>query len=96
MMSFSNVSTNIKIVVTTYFEHSNEATKILVNTPIWALGLDFIHGVKNFETLEFIKNSNKVLIAGVIDGRNIWKSNFEDKLNLLKQNLKCTFQKIIL
>mgnify|MGYP003585498182 FL=1 len=81
----SNVSKNIKIVVTTYFEHSNEATKILVNTPIWALGLDFIHGVKNFETLEFIKNSNKVLIAGVIDGRNIWKSNFEDKLNLLNK-----------
>ncbi|MGJ0329663.1 5-methyltetrahydropteroyltriglutamate--homocysteine S-methyltransferase [Aliarcobacter cryaerophilus] len=81
----SNVSKNIKIVVTTYFEHSNEATKILVNTPIWALGLDFIYGVKNFETLEFIKNSNKVLIAGVIDGRNIWKSNFEDKLNLLNK-----------
>ncbi|MCT7445188.1 5-methyltetrahydropteroyltriglutamate--homocysteine S-methyltransferase [Aliarcobacter cryaerophilus] len=81
----SSVSKNIKIVVTTYFEHSNEATKILVNTPIWALGLDFIHGVKNFETLEFIKNSNKVLIAGVIDGRNIWKSNFEDKLNLLNK-----------
>ena len=81
----SNVSTNIKIVVTTYFEHSNEATKILVNTPIWALGLDFIHGVKNLESLEFIKNSNKVLIAGVIDARNIWKSNFEDKLNLLNK-----------
>ena len=81
----SNVSTNIKIVVTTYFEHSNEATKILVNTPIWALGLDFIHGVKNCDILEFIKNSNKVLIAGVIDGRNIWKSNFEDKLNLLNK-----------
>ncbi|PRM88774.1 5-methyltetrahydropteroyltriglutamate--homocysteine S-methyltransferase [Aliarcobacter cryaerophilus] len=81
----SNVSKNIKIVVTTYFEHSNEATKILVNTPIWALGLDFIHGNKNLESLELIKNSNKVLIAGVIDGRNIWKSNFEDKINLLNK-----------
>ena len=79
----ANVSPNIKIVVTTYFEHSNEATKILVNTPIWALGLDFIHGNKNFEALEFIKNSNKVLIAGVIDGRNVWKSNFEEKIKLL-------------
>ena len=81
----SSVSSNIKIVVTTYFEHSNEATKILVNTPIWALGLDFIHGNKNLESLELIKNSNKVLIAGVIDGRNIWKSNFEDKINLLNK-----------
>ncbi|MDN5050248.1 5-methyltetrahydropteroyltriglutamate--homocysteine S-methyltransferase [Aliarcobacter butzleri] len=83
--ALAEVSKNIKIVVTTYFEHSNEATKILVNTPIWALGLDFIHGNKNFEALEFIKNSNKVLIAGVIDGRNIWKSNFEDKVALLNK-----------
>ncbi|MDN5064454.1 5-methyltetrahydropteroyltriglutamate--homocysteine S-methyltransferase [Aliarcobacter butzleri] len=83
--ALANVAPNIKIVVTTYFEHSNEATKILVNTPIWALGLDFIHGNKNLEALEFIKNSNKVLIAGVIDGRNIWKSNFEDKVALLNK-----------
>jgi len=86
--TLANVSPNIQIIVTTYFEHSNEATKILVNTPIWALGLDFIHGTKNLEALEFIKNSNKVLIAGVIDGRNIWKSNFEDKLNLLEKIAK--------
>ncbi|WP_152054690.1 5-methyltetrahydropteroyltriglutamate--homocysteine S-methyltransferase [Aliarcobacter butzleri] len=83
--ALAEVSKNIKIVVTTYFEHSNEATKILVNTPIWALGLDFIHGNKNLEALKFIKNSNKVLIAGVIDGRNIWKSNFEDKVALLNK-----------
>jgi len=86
--TLANVSPNIQIIVTTYFEHSNEATKILVNTPIWALGLDFIHGTKNLEALEFIKNSNKVLIAGIIDGRNIWKSNFEDKLNLLEKIAK--------
>ncbi|MCG3711310.1 5-methyltetrahydropteroyltriglutamate--homocysteine S-methyltransferase [Aliarcobacter butzleri] len=83
--ALAEVSKNIKIVVTTYFEHSNEATKILVNTPIWALGLDFIHGNKNLEALELIKNSNKVLIAGIIDGRNIWKSNFEDKVALLNK-----------
>ncbi len=83
--SLTSVASNIKIVVTTYFEHSNEATKILVNTPIWALGLDFIHGVKNLEALEFIKDSNKVLVAGVIDGRNVWKSNFEDKQKLLNK-----------
>ena len=83
--ALASVTPNIKIVVTTYFEHSNEATKILVNTPIWALGLDFIYGNKNFEAIELIKNSNKVLIAGVIDGRNIWKSNFQDKIQLLNK-----------
>ena len=86
--ALANTASNIKIVVTTYFEHSNEATKILVNTPIWALGLDFIYGAKNFESLEYIKNSNKILIAGIIDGKNIWKSNFKDKLNLLDEITK--------
>ncbi|OCL88670.1 5-methyltetrahydropteroyltriglutamate--homocysteine methyltransferase [Aliarcobacter thereius] len=80
----ANVSSNIKIVVSTYFEHSNEASKILVNTPIWALALDFVYGEKNKEVLDLIANSNKVLIAGVIDGRNIWKSNFEKKVTLLE------------
>jgi 5-methyltetrahydropteroyltriglutamate--homocysteine methyltransferase len=81
----SNTATNIKIVVASYFEHSNEATKILVNTPIWALALDFIYGEKNLETLELINNSNKTLIAGVIDGRNIWKSDFKKKIDLLEK-----------
>ena len=83
--ALSQVASNIKIVVTTYFEHSNEASKILVNTPIWALGLDFIYGRRNLEILEEIKKSNKVLIAGVIDGRNIWKSDFENILELLNE-----------
>ena len=79
----SKVSSNIKLVVSTYFEHSKEATKILVNTPIWALSLDFIHGSENLESLDYIKNSNKILIAGIIDGRNVWKNDFKEKLELL-------------
>ena len=69
------VSKSIKIIVTTYFEHSTEATKVLVHTPIWGIGLDFLHGKKNKESLAAIEDSGKKLIAGVIDGRNIWKND---------------------
>jgi len=79
----ANVASNIKIAVVTYFENSCEATKILVNTPIWALGLDFLYGVENFDSLELIANSNKTLIAGVVDSRNIWKNNIEKTIDLL-------------
>ncbi len=81
----ANVSNNIDIIVTTYFEHSNEATKILVNTPIYALGLDFLYGVKNFEVLDDISKSGKKLVAGVVDGRNIWKNNIQNSLKLLSK-----------
>jgi len=90
------ISTNIKIAIVTYFEHSNEATKILVNTPVWALGVDFVHGEKNFESLTDIAASNKVLIAGVVDGRNIWKNNIKATVSLLEKIAKSVKKENIL
>ncbi len=81
----AKVSDKIKIVVTTYFEHSNEATKVLVHTPIWAIGLDFLYGDENIKSLEIIEKSDKKLIAGVVDGRNIWKNNLVKSLELLEE-----------
>lgn len=78
-------SKKIKIIVTTYFEHSNEATQIFVNTPIWGVGLDFLYGVENIQVLPFINYSEKVLIAGVVDGRNIWKNDISKSLELLEK-----------
>ncbi len=77
------VSKNIKIIVTSYFEHSCEATKVLVHTPVWGLGLDFLYGEKNKESLAMIAQSGKKLIAGVIDGRNIWKNDIQSSASLL-------------
>jgi 5-methyltetrahydropteroyltriglutamate--homocysteine methyltransferase len=81
----STVSSKIDILVTTYFEHSNEATKILLHTPIWGIGLDFLYGEENFEVLELIAKSNKMLVAGVVDGRNIWKNNILKTVKLLEK-----------
>ena len=90
------ISSNIKLAVLTYFEHANEATKILLNTHVWALGLDFVHGSKNLEMLEEIAASNKVLIAGVIDGRNIWKNDVDATLLLLEKIAKSVKKENIL
>ena len=79
----SIITNNMKIIVTTYFEHSNEATKVLVNTPIWGIGLDFLYGKENIESLELISKSNKKLMVGLVDGRNIWKNNIQNSLELL-------------
>ena len=75
----------IKAIVTTYFEESTEATKILVESNIEGLGLDFLYGVKNLDSnvLKMIADSSKKLYAGLIDGRNIWIANIDDKLAIL-------------
>ncbi|RUM72086.1 MAG: 5-methyltetrahydropteroyltriglutamate--homocysteine S-methyltransferase [Sulfurovum sp.] len=86
--ALSAVSDNLHIIVTSYFEHSNEATKVLVHTPVWGIGLDFLYGEKNFESLESIANSGKKLIAGVVDGRNIWKNDITKTVKLLENITK--------
>ena len=80
----TNVSKNIDIAVTTYFEHSCEATKILLHTSIKYIGLDLLYGEKNLDSLNLIAQSDKTLIAGVVDGRNIWKNNIHKTLQLLE------------
>ncbi len=81
--TLAGVSERVKIVVATYFEHSNEATAILVHTPVYGLALDFVHGPRNVEALHLIGQSGKKLVAGIVDGRNIWLNDIEKSLSLL-------------
>jgi 5-methyltetrahydropteroyltriglutamate--homocysteine methyltransferase len=77
------VSGRIKIIVTSYFEHAVEAVKLLGGTPIWAIGLDFLYGRQNFAGLEYAASKN--IIAGVVDGRNIWRNDISASLELLNR-----------
>nr|WP_306558719.1 5-methyltetrahydropteroyltriglutamate--homocysteine S-methyltransferase [Campylobacter sp. CS_ED1] len=80
------VANNIKIVFMTYFEHATEALKEVVKTDIWAVGLDFVYAsAQNIKSqLEILKDAKTTLFAGVIDGRNIWKSDIDKKLEFLE------------
>ncbi|CZE48588.1 5-methyltetrahydropteroyltriglutamate--homocysteine S-methyltransferase [Campylobacter geochelonis] len=78
----TSAASNIKIIFMTYFEHATEAVKEVVKTKIWGVGLDFVHASCQQEALEVLKNSDKVLFAGLIDGRNVWKANLDKKLEI--------------
>jgi len=80
-----SVSPQLKLIVTTYFNHSSEATNVLVHTPIYGLGLDFVHGKKNLESLDAIAVCGKQLFAGVVDGRNVWRNDIEKTTQLLER-----------
>ncbi len=73
----------IKIAVVTYFNSANEATKVLANTPVWAIGLDLIYGELDEGATQAVAQSGKVLIAGIVDGRNIWINDIDESLKKL-------------
>lgn len=81
--TLGSVSKNLKIAVITYFDRANEAVVVLGNCPIWAIGLDFVYGEENLEALLHV--NDKMLIAGVIDGRNVWKNNASKTYDLLEK-----------
>lgn len=71
---------NVKIIFMTYFEHATEAIEVALNTPIFGVGIDFVHNsICQKQLLEKIGKSDKVLFAGLIDGRNIWVTNIDEK-----------------
>ena len=80
---FSKIS-NLKIIFMTYFENAIKAVNELVYTKVWAIGLDFTND-KNFKALEILSKSDKVLFAGIINGRNVWRANLDDKLKIIKK-----------
>lgn len=79
---YDNFSKKVKTIVTTFFEHSVEFTEILLKTGIYGIGLDFVYGEKNIDSIDLIAKSDKILYIGMIDGRNIWRSDLEKKLEL--------------
>lgn len=80
--SLASVADNVKIIFMTYFEHANEAVAQVVKSKIWAIGLDFVHVACQEEALKLLSNSDKVLFAGLIDGRNVWVSNLDAKAEI--------------
>ncbi|MBC6153420.1 5-methyltetrahydropteroyltriglutamate--homocysteine S-methyltransferase, partial [Listeria booriae] len=82
--SFQEAVPNLKIELQTYFE-SLDYYEEVVNLPVAAIGIDFVHD--HGDSLQALKTygfpQDKYLAAGVIDGRNVWRSDLDAKLALL-------------
>src|SRR5699024_2324484 len=80
---FAQAVPNLNIIFQTYFEKVFHYERI-VQLPVTAIGLDFVHGdsLALLETHGF--PADKVLAAGIVDGRNVWRANLEEKLTTLE------------
>lgn len=74
----------VKLLLQTYFEAVDDY-KSTVELPVHGIGLDFVHDRgRNLQAIrEHGFPADKVLGAGLIDGRAIWRADLESKLDLL-------------
>lgn len=77
--------TGVKLLVATYFEALLDNTQLAVNLPVHALHVDLVRAPEQLdEVLAQIPNS-LVLSVGVIDGRNVWKNDYEKSLSAINK-----------
>ena len=74
-----------RLWVQTYFGDVDESYHALTELPVAAIGLDFHRGHRNREMVR--RNglpADKYLVAGVVDGRNVWINDLDASLALLR------------
>lgn len=76
----------LSVMLQTYFEAVDELAR-LVALPVKGLGLDFVHDQgRNLVALGAgVWPAEKYLGAGVIDGRNIWRTDLDESDKLIQQ-----------
>ena len=76
----------LSVLLQTYFGDVRDVYSHLVKLPVEAIGLDFLEGRK---TLDLVKEhgfpADKVLYAGVVNGKNIWRNDYAKTLALLEE-----------
>lgn len=86
------VSNRPAIYVATYFGDPGAALAGLARTPVEAIGVDLVAGADT--ALAGIPElSTKLLVAGVVDGRNVWRTDLEAALGKL-ETLRVSVAKI--
>lgn len=86
----------IKVLLQTYFGDLRDIYQTVIDLPFDGLGLDFVEGRKSLALINVFGFPNdKILFAGVINGKNIWRNRY-DKTALLIDQLKVNRQSIVL
>ncbi|KUY20038.1 5-methyltetrahydropteroyltriglutamate--homocysteine S-methyltransferase [Elizabethkingia miricola] len=74
---------NLKIILTTYFEGLEDNLPLALSLPVDTLHVDLVRKPEQLENILAAIPENLKLSLGVVDGRNIWKNDFESSLQLI-------------
>ena len=70
----------LKVLVATYFEGLKDNLALAVSLPVKALHIDLVRCPEQLDEVLNAIPAEMTLSLGVVDGRNIWKNDFEQSL----------------
>ena len=75
-----------KILLQTYFGDVRDVYEDIINMPFAGIGLDFIEGRQTGELIDrYGFPEDKVLFAGLVNGKNIWRNHYDKTLKIIRQ-----------
>jgi 5-methyltetrahydropteroyltriglutamate--homocysteine methyltransferase len=75
----------LKTIITTYFEGLKDNLQLAVSLPVCALHIDLVRCPEQLDEVLNALPKNLTLSLGVVDGRNIWKNDFQQSLELINK-----------
>jgi 5-methyltetrahydropteroyltriglutamate--homocysteine methyltransferase len=72
-----------ELLVASYFGELRHNLPLFLDLPVAALHFDAVRGQAEVNSLLDEFPENKILSLGIVDGRNIWKNDFDSSLSIL-------------
>ena len=90
IQEISDSLSTTQLIVATYFDELRENLETTLTLPVSAIHVDLVRGVKEANAIIDAFPTDKVLSLGLVDGRNIWRNDFEASaaiINAAKEKL---------
>ena len=80
-----SVKHSVRVLLQTYFGDIRDCYQDVCSLPFDGVGLDFVEGVKSLELIQtYGFPADKILFAGVINGKNIWRNEYAKTCSLIE------------
>src|SRR5699024_6471343 len=74
----------VKILVSNYFGELRDNMELFTSLPVTGLHIDAVRGRQELTPIAARLDDAKHLSVGIVDGRNVWKTDYEDALQALQ------------
>ncbi|WP_027180236.1 5-methyltetrahydropteroyltriglutamate--homocysteine S-methyltransferase [Maridesulfovibrio bastinii] len=76
---------DVKLMIANYFGTYGENLELATSLPVDALHADLVRGCDEFERLLELVSPDMAVSLGVVDGRNVWKTNLDNAVNNVRR-----------
>ncbi len=83
--AIANRVSGVKLLVATYFDALLDNTQLAVSLPVTALHIDLVRAPEQLDEMLALIPERLLLSLGVVDGRNVWKNDYEKSLLLIQK-----------